>query len=32
MVSVRVDREGKVVEAKYRSGSGAVSTDDGAPT
>ncbi len=30
VVSVRVDREGKVVEATYRSGSGAVSTDDGA--
>lgn len=30
IVSVRVDREGKVIEAKYRSGSGAVSTDDSA--
>lgn len=30
VVGVRVDREGRVVEAKYRSGSGAVSTDDAA--
>lgn len=30
VVGVRVDREGKVVEAKYRSGSGAISTDDAA--
>lgn len=27
IVSVRVDREGRVVEAKYKSGSGAISTD-----
>lgn len=30
VVSVRVDREGKVIAASYRSGSGAVSTDDAA--
>lgn len=30
VVSVRVDREGKVIEAKYRSGSGAISTDGAA--